>query len=227
MSQLTRWILADTETTGLKNAKVCEVAWIEVDEDMSIIESVCSLIDPQAPIEPGASGVHNITNSMVEDEPTMDEFFYTVKDNPLDGNVVLVCHNIQFDWPLLRPYIPTPVGKMCTLRLARKIYPEADNHKLNTLRYYLNLDGGQEHSAGGDVAILYSLLSHMVLTTGMTLPELLVMADQPIDVPKMTFGKHKDKALKDVPKDYFQWLLKQDNVDPDLAASIRKIHPTL
>ena len=227
MSGLTRWILADTETTGLKNPKVCEVAWIEVDAGLNILDSVTSLIDPQAAIEPGASGVHNITNDMVEDAPTMDEFFYTVKNDPLAGDVILVCHNVQFDIPLLRPYIPPPVGKMCTMRLARKIYPEADNHKLNTLRYYLNLDGGKEHSAGGDVAILHSLLSHMVLTTGLGLHDLLAMVDEPIEIKKMAFGKHKGLALKDVPKDWFSWYLRQENTDPDLAASIRKIHPHL
>lgn len=227
MSGVTRWILADTETTGLKNPKVCEVAWLEIDEHLNVLDSVCSLIDPQSPIEPGASGVHNITNSMVEYAPTMDEFFYHVKDNPLAGDVVLVCHNIPFDLPLLRAYIPNLVGKMCTLRLARKIYPEADNHKLNTLRYYLNLDGGKEHSAEGDVAILYSLINHMTLSTGLSLSELMEMSDTPIEVKKMGFGMHKGKALKDVPKDWFVWLLKQDNVDPDLAASIRKIHPNL
>lgn len=228
MQNAIRWIAADTETTGLRQPKVCELAWAELDDDGQVIDTKYSLIDPQAPIEPGASGVHGIVNSMVEDAPTMDEFFHVCHDeHPLDGDVVLICHNVPFDKPLLAPYIPNMVGTICTLRLARKIYTEADNHKLNTLRDYLDLDAGEAHRADGDVTMLVSLVQRLMQDTGLDLYGLMDLCSEPIAVKKMTFGKHKGVALKDVPKGWFEWYVKQEQTDPDLVASIRKIHPNL
>ena len=37
---------------------------------------------------------------------------------------------------------------------------------------------------------------------------------------KMTFGKHKGTPLKELPPSYVTWLLKLDNLDPDLRASL-------
>jgi exodeoxyribonuclease X len=41
-------------------------------------------------------------------------------------------------------------------------------------------------------------------------------------IPKMmTFGKHKGAAIKDIPADYKQWLLKQTDIDPYLVKALR------
>jgi exodeoxyribonuclease X len=37
----------------------------------------------------------------------------------------------------------------------------------------------------------------------------------------MTFGKHKGAAIKDIPADYKQWLLKQTDIDPYLVKALR------
>ena len=60
----------DTETTGVSaDASIVEIAWIEIDADLNEIRRFRSLIDPEMPISPGASGVHHITNEMVSGEP--------------------------------------------------------------------------------------------------------------------------------------------------------------
>ena len=41
---------------------------------------------------------------------------------------------------------------------------------------------------------------------------------------EMPFGKHKGKALKDLPWDYVWWLkTKADNVSPDLRAALNAL----
>ena len=72
----TRYIVGDTETSGLSASPgVCEIAWAEIDEQGNVLDLQHSLIDPEVPICPAASGVHHITDDMVADAPTMEEFF--------------------------------------------------------------------------------------------------------------------------------------------------------
>jgi exodeoxyribonuclease X len=65
-----------------------------------------------------------------------------------------------------------------------------------------------------------SLLGKMTEDFGYTLWDLFEAANTPIQMTKMTFGKHKGTPLKDLPTSYVTWLLKLDNLDPDLRASL-------
>lgn len=216
-----RYILGDTETTGpTTNDKAVEMAWMELNDSLEVVDRQHSLIDPQMKISSGASGVHGLTNVDVEDAPTIEEFFGEVLERPLDGDVILIAHNVVFDLRYYGPWIPTLAGTLCTLRLSRRVWPEAENHKLSTLMYELGLTRGQSHRASGDVETTYDLLRRIVDKTGKSLPELAAESMQPIVVKTMPFGKHKGAELKDVPMAYFDWLLKQGSVDRDLAYSI-------
>lgn len=221
----------DVETTGVSPAdKIVELAFSAYDSAMNFLHRDESLIDPERPIPSGASAVNGITNKMVEDEPTIEQYM-KLKNWPLmsDGPAVLVAHNASFDFRYLGPWMHEDTETLCTLRLAKKLYPGLDSYKLQALKFSLELPEveGDAHRAGADVDLLINLVLHMMAKTGLDIEGLLELSKAPLDIDKMGFGKHKGTALKDVPKDYFVWLLKQDNVDPDLAASIRKIHPNL
>jgi exodeoxyribonuclease X len=222
-----RFIILDCETAGLKPEQgPCEIAWIEIDEDFNVIDRQHSLIDPQCPISPNASGIHGITNAMVEDSPTLDEFFFDVLDAPFaDGDIVFVAHNAQFDFKFVKQYIVEHAGTICTLKLARILYPDAPDHKLQTLRYYLELPQNvtDSHSAAGDVEVTLNLLKHMAGKSGLDLQGLLVLAGAPVPIKEMPFGKHKGKPLAQVPKDYIKWLLSEPNVDPDLRYALERL----
>lgn len=225
------YCFADCETTGVTPAdKMVELAFAITTPDLEIIEADQSLIDPQIPIPSGASAVHHITNKMVECEPTIEEYM-EMKNYPLNTSepMLFIAHNAAFDFRYFGPYLHEQTQVFCTLRLARKLFPELDSHKLQALRYSLDLPDvdGDAHRADADVEMLMNFVRYCMLVTGKTVEELAEFAQQPIQVEKLGFGKHKGKALKDVPLDYWQWLLKQDNVDPDLRASVVKLHPKL
>lgn len=220
----TRFILGDTETTGPTPAdKVCELAWFELDANLNILDRVHSLIDPQIPISHGASGVHGLTDVDVQDAPTIEEFFQIVKPNALCGSVVLIAHNVIFDERYYGPWIPNLVGRLCTLRLARRIFPEVENHKLSTLMYALGLTRGTSHRADGDVETTYDLLCKIVQASGMTLVDLAAESMQPVEVKVMPFGKHKGKLVKQLDKGYMRWLLALDNLDRDMRWTLEQI----
>lgn len=218
-----RYIFGDTETTGLgKDAGIVEISWVETDENFNEVDRHYSLINPEKPIQPGAMGAHGITEAMVADSPTISEFMEEA-GYPLDvDGGVLVAHNAAFDIVHFAPWMREPLT-LCTLKAARVIYPEADNHKLTTLKYYLGLEGCHDraHSADEDVNVLMQLVKRMCQDAECGLPELMHIQNIPRKIHKMSFGKHRGKALSELPKDYVNWLLtKADNIDSDLRASL-------
>jgi exodeoxyribonuclease X len=222
------YFFADTETTGVSPAdKVVEVAWMLVDEQFNIIEQGDSLIDPERPIPAGASQVHGIVNKDVEDAPTINEYFDIVLDGRFyEEDVIFVAHNAQFDYRYLSPFLPDGTPQMCTLRLARKLYPNADNHKLGTLVYELGLevDKSRFHSADGDMAVLLALTGKMSEDFGYTLWDLFELSNTPIQMTVMPFGKHKGVPLAQVPTSYVSWFMnKAENPDPDLVAAFKAL----
>ena len=219
-----RIVILDTETSGLNQPRPVEIAWVECDQDLNIIHRVESLIDPECAISPGAAGVHGITYDMVADAPTLWEFFTIVQDDPFGyGDIVFVGHNAQFDLPMVRPYIANLDSTVCTLKLARRIYPDAENHKLQTLRYTFGLEAGAGHRAMGDVITTHSLLKQMMSDTGLSFQELADFVNQPQIVEKIGFGKHKGAKLSDLPPNYIRWLLNEANIDDDLKFSLQQL----
>jgi DNA polymerase III epsilon subunit-like protein len=140
--------------------------------------------------------------------------------------VTWVTGNCAFDYRFLSPFLPEGTPQMCTLRLARRIYPNADNHKLATLVYALELDVGKDrfHSADGDMDTLFALLRKMSDDTGRSLYELFELANSPVEHITMPFGKHAGMPLKDVPPNYVKWFMaKAENPDQDLVRAFKKL----
>lgn len=221
-----RYVIADCETPSL-NPKdgVCEVAFIEIDIDGALVESHTSLIDPEVPISPEAAGVHGIRDSDVEDAPTLEEYMTIVRDRPyLKDDFIFIAHNAKFDWDRLGSWFNCNT-KLCTLRLCRKLWPEAPNHKLQTMRMYLDLPfvRGDAHSALGDVEVCRGIIVKAMSEFNLTMAELVELSNSPIPVKAMSFGKYKGVPLSEVPKQYVTWALKNLDLDPDLKAALEAL----
>lgn len=218
-----RYLIADTETTGATPAdKVCEIAFMEVDANLGQIDSVHSLLNPERPISASAMGVHDITQEMVKDSPTIEQFFSEL-DFALDDQIVLIAHKVAFDRQFIEPHLPSIYGQLCTLKLARRYLPDAENHKLSTLRYQYGLDGGKAHSADGDVLTCLSLVRFIQTLADKTLDQLIAEDHVPLLIPKMPFGKWRDVAFPQIPRDYCQWAIGPKGlteVDPDLKYTL-------
>ena len=81
-----RWLLVDTETTGISvSDKVCEMAYVEIDDAFNVIRSGNSLINPGIPINYAASAVNGITDVMVKDAPTLDERGRALRGRGVEG----------------------------------------------------------------------------------------------------------------------------------------------
>ena len=132
-----RYAVVDVETTGFSPAtdRVVEAACVLI-EDLQIAGTWSSLVNPGREIPPYASAVHGIYDADVAGAPS----FASVTANLqwLCAGSTIVAHNAAFDvgfLPMLayRPWI-------CTVRLARRFFPNAPNFKNQTLRAYLGID---------------------------------------------------------------------------------------
>lgn len=222
-----RYILADTETTGVKTTDaVCEVAYRVIDADFKTLKEHNSLINPGMPIHYAASAVNGITDAMVADAPTLDQYMFDQGSPLAGGDVIFIAHNAAFDHRFLKPYMSEEAQVLCTLKCARIIYPHAENHKQGTLAAMLGIVVPREkaHSADGDLDVLNQLLQRMCADANCSIEDLLEIQTRKRQIHKMPFGKHKGVALIDLPTDYIWWLLnKADNCDADLRASLEAL----
>lgn len=217
-----RYFIGDTETTGLKNAKAVEIAFIEVEpESLAVLGSWQSLIDPEREIEPTALEIHGITPEMVEHEPTIEEFVSVVLGGRIEDPCTLIGYNVQFDRPMFEPVMNIQ-RTWCALALCRRLFPtETPNHKLGTMAEFLGLDSGEAHRAMSDVMTVHQMLLDVLPTTGKTLLQHLALPANAVYT--MPFGEHKGKLLADVPKSYRNWLL-ASRIDDDLKAALIALH---
>lgn len=214
-------IIGDTETTGLSGDRAaCEVGLIEIDvHTLEVVAEYSSLIDPERPIEAGATAIHSITDAQVSHAPTMSEYIQGPLKGGL-GDIVLIGYRVGFDLPMLR-VVGNVVQTFDVLPLAQQLVSDTANHKLQTLKDHFGLPGGAAHRALGDCQTTLQLLRVLIPLSGRSLADHLKTKVQ--FITKMPFGKHIHKPLVAIPKDYREWLLKQDGIDNNLRASLEML----
>jgi DNA polymerase-3 subunit epsilon len=95
-----------------------------------------SLVNPGRAIPDYATRVHGITDADVRNAPPFERVQRELLELCLGGTVV--AHNASFDLSFLPLLAPLP--SLCTLRLARRRFPDAPNHRNQTLREFLHVD---------------------------------------------------------------------------------------
>lgn len=93
-----RQLILDTETTGLDpedGHRIIEFAALEVIDRKLTGNKLHLYINPERPIDPGATKIHGITDEQVKDEPI---FADVAKDiiNFIEGSQLII-HNAKFD----------------------------------------------------------------------------------------------------------------------------------
>jgi DNA polymerase III subunit epsilon len=147
------WIAIDFETATSERNSICAVG-IAVIRDGVLDGSGSWLIQP-----PGNAyswhntAVHGITARDTSTAPTFSEFYSTLW--PYLDNQQLVAHWASFDISVLRSAVqsfglPSPsMDYTCTCRMARRAFPELENHKLPTVSAHCGI-GLEHHDAGSD-----------------------------------------------------------------------------
>jgi len=144
----------DFETADAKRDSACAVAVVRV-KDGEIVDSLYKLVrPPRSKFSPFCVRVHNIRWKDVVNEPVFADVWPEFA--PLMKGVDFVAaHNASFDRSVLSACLnaaemPLPIERfLCTVKLARKVWPDLTNHKLNTVSDHLGIVL-QHHHAGSD-----------------------------------------------------------------------------
>jgi DNA polymerase III subunit epsilon len=161
----------DFETTGLgatQGGRATEIAAVLV-EGGQIVGRFQSLMNSGTWVPPFITQLTGITNEMLQAAPparaVMHEVARFTKGCPL------VAHNAAFDrgfWQaeLARAGCEPDAAHAfaCTLLLSRRLYPQAENHKLGTLaRLHALPSAGRAHRALADAEVTAHLLLRLQL----------------------------------------------------------------
>jgi len=107
----------------------------------------------------------------------------------LEGGI-FVAHNVNFDYQFLKAVFekekrPFKYKRLCTLRYARKVFPELKSHRLEVLCDFLEIENVAKHRAYGDALATAHLLLHLMTKDEghLILKKLLGRSDHHIVLP--------------------------------------------
>lgn len=152
---MTSYAVIDFETTGLSpahGARPTEIAVVLV-EGGEIVDRFQSLMNPGVPIPAEIQAFTGITNAMVRSAPPVRAVMAEAAG--FVGGRPIVAHNAAFDrkfWAASTAGFGSGTDRfICSLLLARRLFPDAPNHKLATLVRALGLPAaGRYHRALAD-----------------------------------------------------------------------------
>ena len=217
-------IVFDLESTGIRDPRVIEAAWLRIADpsDLTPYDCFVQRYNPGKPIELGALATHHIMDEDLVGCPPHTDFALP------SGVVYLIGYNIDYDWTVIGQ---PDVKRICLLALCRHFFPSLDSHTQSALLYHFARNRARDlltnaHSADQDVQncliILENILQILARQSQPVTWEVVWNCSEKARIPTvMAFGKHKGVPIKNVPADYKRWLLGQPDVDPYLAQALR------
>lgn len=163
----TSFCVVDVETTGLSPTKnrVIEIGMVKVD-GLKIIDKFHTMINPRVSIPYYITQFTGITNEDVIDSPCFSELQFNIKE--FLGESVLVGHNLSFDNGFLQNEFRIcgedfySEHSICTLRLARRIYPELPSKSLSSVAKHLKIKNTSAHRALSDAETTARILIKII-----------------------------------------------------------------
>ncbi len=161
-------IVLDFETTGLSpdhGDRAIEIGAVKLDKG-GIVDRYQRLMNPGRRISGFIEDYTGITNAMLKNAPPCEDVMEEFSEFIGDAN--LVAHNASFDRKFLdaecRRIRRSYKGQFaCSMLTARRVYPEAPNHKLGTLVEFNKIpNDGTFHRALADAEMTAHLWLRML-----------------------------------------------------------------
>ena len=159
------YAIVDIETTGGFGAKnkITEIAII-IHDGKEELERYSSLVNPESFIPKNITALTGITNEMVQGAPPFYEVAKKVWE--MTEGRVFVAHNVGFDFNIIKnEFIELGAKfqrqKLCTIRLAKKVFPGKPSYSLGNLCEGLGIPLQNRHRALGDTeatALLFKMM---------------------------------------------------------------------
>jgi len=243
---MAKYILFDTETTGASQEdRIIQVGGMIISSktDIKVHDELCSTV---LPIKIEAMEVHNITPDLIVGKGIFTETnFYKELLSLNNSSNYLIAHNISFDLGMLeKEGFVNQCTLIDTLRCAKHLYPELPYHRLQYIRYALELYKTEQqeandlnivikaHDAIGDVLVMKLFLRKLVVKCTEIHPDynpmekLAELTRTPVFINTFKFGKHKGEDVLSVAKKdsgYLQWMRSNmTDLDEDMKYTLDK-----
>lgn len=161
-------IVLDFETTGLSpdyGDRAIEIGAVKI-ENGEVVDRFQSLMNPGKRISAFIEDYTGITNAMLKSAPPCGEVMVEFAD--FAGDADLVAHNASFDRRFLEAEL-TRIKRRCrgefacSMLIARRLFQDAENHKLGTLVRHANIPhDGTFHRALADAQMTALLWLRMI-----------------------------------------------------------------
>ncbi|MEF2291031.1 MULTISPECIES: 3'-5' exonuclease [Virgibacillus] len=151
----------DFETANEKRTSPCAVG-IVVSDGTQIVDEYYSLINPLTDFRAMNIRIHGITPEHVRYAPTFTDVWPVLSTYLQQGMVI--AHNASFDMSVLRNTLDRfgltypDLNYLCTVMLAKQIWPQLHNHKLDTLATFHQIPF-EHHHALEDARVAAKLFS--------------------------------------------------------------------
>ncbi|ENU92530.1 hypothetical protein F971_01512 [Acinetobacter vivianii] len=210
-------LIFDTETNKL-HGEIIEAAVLEVfilDGELRLLNAghVFGRYKPSESICLGAMATHHIIDEDLENCPPASSFRFP---SDLD-TTYLIGHNIDYDIDAVKKtdyILPEKFHAICTLAMARRLWPTLETHTLSALAYHISHDRDatrehlkDAHSAITDCYTTFDLLKVIVEQQNIqTMDELAKFAESCRYPTHIFFGDFKGCAISDMETDDLVYL---------------------
>jgi exodeoxyribonuclease X len=212
--------VVDLETTGTTtDDSVVEIAAIDlIGSDITIIGS--DLIRPYISIPPQASAKHHLVDEdLVHCQRIEHHLPHYMDQSRAAGVDVFASHNWRSEAQWLADLLDGRPA-ICTLKCSIRVWPKAPAHNNQALRYWLRPKGlssqvaNRAHRAFPNAYVTAFILRELL--TVASLDELITWTNEPVLLPRVTFGKHRGADWSDVPVDYLAWVADKSDLSEDI-----------
>lgn len=203
-------LIFDTETHKLHGdiieAAAMEIVFTQFSSDIPIYPTMFDFnkrYKPSEPISIAAMAIHHIVDEDLVKCPSFTKFKL-----PKDDIEYLIGHNIDYDIEAIeRAGTDTSsIKRICTLAIARYLWPHFESHTLTALSYQLSRDRKATrrglrgaHSALNDCKTTYVLLCNIVRERQIkSMQELYQFSEMARTPTHIFYGPHRGKAIVDL-----------------------------
>lgn len=133
----------DFETANGNRNSACSLGLVRVEDGKIIQRKEWLVSPPEMYFHPINVSIHGITQKDVWDKPEFNYIWEEV-EGYLHGNLV-IAHNASFDISVLKACLETyrihkpDFNFFCTVQISRNVWPNLENHRLNTLANKFNI----------------------------------------------------------------------------------------
>jgi exodeoxyribonuclease X len=222
------YLILDTETSSLYDPEIVELGFITTDDKFNTTLITDDLCSTKNPISFSAMMVHDITNEMVVNKPSvLDSNTYKLLITKSTTDHLLVGHNMTYDINALKNNgINLSYQVIDTYKVSHRLYDSdesVENLKLKYLAYRFDfykdakvelLTSGNSsksaHSVVFDCMLTKYLLQYLVNNSNLTIDEMITISNEPILYSTINYGKYKGQRYEEIYKNdpkYYEWLI--------------------